>query len=529
MVAQSGRGRQPGPPEPTPGGLRVAPGWSPIASALRDAHARGARCGSAAHRPQGHQEQVVDTSQVPPPPAGQPTSAGPPLRRPQEGRILAGVAAGLADHLGWDVALVRLLIVVATLVTQGLGLIAYLAAALLIPAAETGAPRPVTPPRSAGAIGGRPASFWLGVGLLVVGAWWLFAVTPLRFGLLPGVSLGSIGAPLLLIAFGLALWVTGDRAAGTSTPGGAGGGGPTPGAASAGRASAAPTTASTASAASAASSPSAAPLPFAATASRPSQEPAMNTVSDPAGYGDSATPPTPPADPTTQGGDWSPPPAPERSDSVLARATVGLTLVTVGVLWTLRLAGVLAVSAGQVLAAALLIVGLGLLVGAVMGRGRSLIWLGVVLLPFVLLAQVPGATWVGAMPVISSESAAAGELRLAPVEFDELQSRYELGAGSIRLDLTQLPFDGESIEVELAVGAGEIRVIVPDDVDVEATGSVGIGQVQILSRSAGGLGVGDVETTVEVDDPQGAIELELNAGLGDIRVDTAPAAVGRDG
>jgi len=203
--------------------------------------------------------------------------------------------------------------------------------------------------------------------------------------------------------------------------------------------------------------------------------------------------------------------------------------VTVGVLWTLRLAGVLTISAGQILAAALLVVGVGLLIGAVMGRGRSLIWLGVVLLPFVLLAQIPGSTWVSAVPVISSDSAAAGELRLTPVGFDELQSRYELGAGSIRLDLTQLPFDGESIDVEIAVGAGEIRVIVPDDVDVEATGSVGIGQVQILSRSAGGLGVGDVETTVEIDDPQGSIELELNAGLGDIRVDSAPAAVGRGG
>jgi predicted membrane protein len=255
----------------------------------------------------------------------------------------------------------------------------------------------------------------------------------------------------------------------------------------------------------------------------------MNTASDPARLGESAAPPTPPTDPTTPGGDWTPPPAPERSDSVLARATVGLTLLTVGLLWTLRLAGVLTVSIGQILAAALLVVGLGLLIGAVMGRGRSLIWLGVVLLPFVLLAQVPGATWVGAVPVISSDSAAAGELRLTPVEFDELQNRYELGAGSIRLDLTQLPFDGESIDIEVAVGAGEIRVIVPDDVDLEATGSVGIGQVQILSRSAGGLGVGDVESSVALDDPRGSVELELNAGLGDIRVDTAPPAVGRGG
>ena len=255
----------------------------------------------------------------------------------------------------------------------------------------------------------------------------------------------------------------------------------------------------------------------------------MSTYSDPTRPGAAATPPTPPTEPSAQGGDWTPPPAPERSDSLLARATVGLTLVTVGLLWTLRLAGVLTVSIGQILAAALLVVGLGLLVGAVMGRARSLIWLGVILLPFVLLAQVPGATWVNAVPIISTDSAAAGELRLTPVEFDELQPRYELGAGSVRLDLTQLPFDGQSIKVEIAVGAGEIRVIVPDDVDIAATGSVGIGQVDILSRSAGGLGVGDVERTVEVDDPQGSIELELNAGLGDIRVESAPAAVGRGG
>ena len=468
----------------------------------------------------------MSTSQVPPTPTGQQPPARPPLRRPQEGRILAGVAAGLADHLGWDVALVRLLIVVATLVTQGLGLIAYLAAALLIPAAEPGAPRPVTTPRSAAPTGGRPASFWLGVGLVVVGAWWLFAVTPMRFGLLPGVSLGSIGAPLLLIAFGLALWVTGERTAGTSASGAGSAAASAEGVAPV--AASSPTAASPPSAAAPAAT-STAPLPFVPSSSRPSQEPAMNTAPDPARYGDATIPPTPPTDPTGQGGDWTPPPAPERSDSLLARATVGLTLVTVGVLWTLRLAGVLTISAGQVLAAALLVVGVGLLIGAVMGRGRSLIWLGVVLLPFVLLAQVPGSTWVSAVPVISSDSAAAGELRLTPVEFDELQSRYELGAGSIRLDLTQLPFDGESIDVEIAVGAGEIRVIVPDDVDLEATGSVGIGQVQILSRSAGGLGVGDVETSVELDDPQGSIELELNAGLGDIRVDTAPAAVGRGG
>jgi phage shock protein C len=54
------------------------------------------------------------------------------LRRPRDGRLLAGVAAGLAEHFDVDVTLVRLAIAVATLL-GGLGVPLYLAAWLLIP------------------------------------------------------------------------------------------------------------------------------------------------------------------------------------------------------------------------------------------------------------------------------------------------------------------------------------------------------------------------------------------------------------
>lgn len=453
----------------------------------------------------------MDTMQIPPPPTGDNASDGasgerPPLRRPREGRILAGVAAGLADHLGWDVSLVRLLFVVVTLLTQGLGLIVYVFAALLIPAAEPGAPRPARSTRPASELGGRPPSFWLGVGLLVIGAWWLFAVAPMRFGLLPNVSMGSIAAPLLLIAFGLALWVTGDRSPAAPTA-------PAP----------------TAPAPTAPVPTSIVPGPPTQQAiSRPttSQEPTMDTTTYPTRQDPSSAPPSPPVPPTAEGGDWTPPPAPERSRSILGRATVGLTLVTVGILWTLRLADVLTITGGQLLAAALLVVGLGLLVGAFAGRSRGLIWLGVVLLPLVLVAQIPGSSWVRAVPVVSADSAAAGELRLTPTEFEDLESSYEIGAGSIRIDLTELPFDGESIDLEASVGAGEIRIIVPDDVTVSATGSVGIGQIRLDERSAGGLGIGDLEVELDPEDPAGEITLELAAGLGDIALDVAPADVG---
>ena len=54
------------------------------------------------------------------------------LTRPFEGRMLAGVAAGLADYLGIDVAIVRIVIVVRCLVGGG-GIPLYVAGWLLIP------------------------------------------------------------------------------------------------------------------------------------------------------------------------------------------------------------------------------------------------------------------------------------------------------------------------------------------------------------------------------------------------------------
>ncbi|HEY3701366.1 MAG TPA: PspC domain-containing protein [Acidimicrobiales bacterium] len=54
------------------------------------------------------------------------------LRRPHAGRMLAGVAAGIAEHLDLDVTLVRIVLVVLAFV-GGLAVPLYLAAWLLIP------------------------------------------------------------------------------------------------------------------------------------------------------------------------------------------------------------------------------------------------------------------------------------------------------------------------------------------------------------------------------------------------------------
>jgi phage shock protein C len=66
---------------------------------------------------------------VPPP---QPVQSR-PLVRPRMGRQIAGVCLALAQSNGWDVSAVRIITVVAFLVSSGLVGVAYLAAWIGIP------------------------------------------------------------------------------------------------------------------------------------------------------------------------------------------------------------------------------------------------------------------------------------------------------------------------------------------------------------------------------------------------------------
>ncbi len=89
------------------------------------------------------------------------------LRRPTASRVLGGVAAGIADHTGSSVGLVRLGFLVAALF-GGFGIVLYLAAWALIPeegaadsAAEKWLANLTTPGKRAGA-------FLIGIAALIV-------------------------------------------------------------------------------------------------------------------------------------------------------------------------------------------------------------------------------------------------------------------------------------------------------------------------------------------------------------------------
>ncbi len=91
-------------------------------------------------------------------PGPAPAPAGPrPLLRDPNTR-LGGVASGVAHYLGMDVALVRLLFVVFTLMA-GWGIVAYVAAWIIVPQAQTWPPVwPPAPPAPPAAVPAPPSA-----------------------------------------------------------------------------------------------------------------------------------------------------------------------------------------------------------------------------------------------------------------------------------------------------------------------------------------------------------------------------------
>lgn len=74
----------------------------------------------------------MNTPPPPPPPIDETQTRPRMLRRPANNRMIAGVAAGIAEYLAVDVTVVRIVIAVLT-VAGGAGIALYIAGWLLMP------------------------------------------------------------------------------------------------------------------------------------------------------------------------------------------------------------------------------------------------------------------------------------------------------------------------------------------------------------------------------------------------------------
>ncbi|MEY3072743.1 MAG: hypothetical protein RLZZ353_939 [Actinomycetota bacterium] len=166
-------------------------------------------------------------------------------------------------------------------------------------------------------------------------------------------------------------------------------------------------------------------------------------------------------------------------DSRLAPLTMGLALMALGGLWTTDGLDVTSLGATRIAAATLLVLGLGLIVGAVAGRARGLILPGAVLAVVVL----------GMLGAERADGAAVGTPGVStlerPASVAEVPTGgYEWGAGDVVLDLRRLDApallaaDGPVV-VRAQLGVGTLEVVVPRGVGLDVEASVGIGTLTV--------------------------------------------------
>jgi phage shock protein PspC (stress-responsive transcriptional regulator) len=216
---------------------------------------------------------------------------------------------------------------------------------------------------------------------------------------------------------------------------------------------------------------------------------------------------TPPAH-TAPAGTAAPlPPAPPRAPSILGRLTVAALLIWTGVAALLDNVGAIDLAPRQYVAAALVIVGGALVIGTWWGRGRALILLGLALLPVLLFAGFPTDAIRGGM----------GDRVYTPQTISDVASGYELFAGTMTIDLSDLRPTGDALRVSARHGLGELVIIVPEDVDVIAEGWLLAGEARIIDRLDEGVGVSYAHR-ITAPDARGTVVLDVQQGLGTLVV-----------
>ncbi|MCW3470337.1 PspC domain-containing protein [Rhodococcus pyridinivorans] len=154
--------------------------------------------------------------------------------------------------------------------------------------------------------------------------------------------------------------------------------------------------------------------------------------------------------------------------SRLTTTVLGLAVIAAAVTGALGAAADLAwVTPARVGAAALAVVGLGLLIGAFLHRGHGLLVVTGPLLGFVVLASIAG-------PVDTSNW---GDRTWAPTSTDQLESEYSFQFGAMTLDLRGLELT-EDRTVQVDGRFGSVEVLLPENLDVRADCTVGPGEIR---------------------------------------------------
>ena len=445
-----------------------------------------------------------------PPWAGGPSFSRDKLVRPRQGRYVAGVCGALARGTNTDPVLWRVLLAVLGILS-GVGVLLYLIAWLVLPS-EGDTASPVESLLGKGRSGMQPVAVLLLGGAAVLS--FAFIVQDgMRAGLLACAVI--LGAILLIKRSGTQHSAAPFPAAGPAEPAGtptfepaafqtaqfgaaAPAGFPPPPAAPAAEPVTAP--------AAPAPPPYAPPPPY----QPPSYQPPSGGYRPPfAPHGPYARPVPPTCPPAPPVAPRAPkPPKPPRERSKLGRLTFFAVVMVIGVLAVVDMAGA-DITVSAYFAAALVTIALGLVVGTWLGRARGLIALG--LLASIGLFIATGAErWGGEV----------GNSVYRPTTLAAVPDRYDFTAGNATVDLRGLDFTGQQQTITATMKVGQLRVLVPANVDTTAVLQVENGRAVIFGKTFENREVeGQNITDLGVDGAGGGtLKLDLQMDTGNVEV-----------
>lgn len=411
----------------------------------------------------------------PPPPPGRPV--GPRrLRRSNDDRIVAGVCGGIGDHFGIDPIIVRLAFVALALL-GGSGIGIYLIAWLVMPRAHEDESAAINALRGGNRPGGRA--------LAVVGL--LLAALLVISGSVFWIPLGDgLFLPLLILAAGIALLVwpaeggwhgrwhldddgwKAERAAAREEW------------------------------------------------RREREEWRRSRHEWTHGYRRGVPDPSDDdgAADTTDHGPAGPPRRGRRGRRrprpFLGPITVALLLVYTGLTVLAERLDWWHTDPAAFLAVCLTTIGVVLTLSAFVGRARGLIGLGLLLLPLAWAIAAADLTWWEGI----------GEELVRVEQVEDLDDEYRWGMGEFHVDLSDLELDGADREVAVGLTIGELKVWVPDDVEVVADVDGRIGSV-IVTDESGRRNDDGVDVALDRtlgDDRNGRLLLDVDIGIGEAEV-----------
>jgi phage shock protein PspC (stress-responsive transcriptional regulator) len=188
---------------------------------------------------------------------------------------------------------------------------------------------------------------------------------------------------------------------------------------------------------------------------------------------------------------------------VAARIALGIVLVALAVGGIVAAAAGSALGGGVAIAGLVIACGVGLVGGAFRGGARWLI------VPALVLALPLGAVAATDLDVRGTW----GERTFRPGTVGELEAGYEMGLGSMRVDVRGVDFPPGRTDLQLEIGMGEIQVLVPEDLCVTTDADIGMGAYDVGEGEEGGIDI-DLEDRRQIAPGVPQLHIAGDVGVG---------------